>query len=411
MSEDAPPPPPGRITRALWLFAIVTGAVSGVLIDLGRQHAPAPSGASHSGSQPRSIASTRLDPERTDPTLATASGASAVLAAASPALEPANADSAFVPERAYPGLESHDLAEQKSALLEEMQHELKLKDDEVGRVRALFGASRWLSQGNPEITEHPMTRAECRALRAQVKDLPAGDARCGHANMVPLYDPSVGETAKDARACIDQYEFPDLPCEYPMVWVRASEAVDLCRAIGKRICDAHEWEGGCAGALKKPEDEYAFGQRRMMIEYLHNQSRVPVWAYGPTKNHEKCATMSKKSASCTVIDWGLCGSNTYPAGAFPECRSSFGVFDQHGNAAEHMNLPLKPEELASRGGLGETEMKGSWFIFQSYEAHPDDCRWRAPMWHKTRIDDPASHRNYHLGFRCCADVGGSDVQR
>jgi hypothetical protein len=114
--------------------------------------------------------------------------------------------------------------------------------------------------------------------------------------------------------------------------------------------------------------------------------------------------MGKKSATCNVIDWGVCGSNTYPAGAFPACRSTLGVFDLHGNAAEHMNMPLIPSDLASRGGLGETEMKGSWFIFSSYEAHPDDCRWRAPMWHKTRIDDPASHRNYHLGFRCCRDL-------
>jgi hypothetical protein len=46
-------------------------------------------------------------------------------------------------------------------------------------------------------------------------------------------------------------------------------------------------------------------------------------------------------------------------------------------------------------------MKGSWFIFGSYEAHPDDCRWRAPDWHGSRMSDPASHSNYHLGFRCC----------
>ena len=26
-------------------------------------------------------------------------------------------------------------------------------------------------------------------------------------------------------------------------------------------------------------------------------------------------------------------------------------------------------------------MKGSWFIFAGYEAHEDDCRWRAPAWH------------------------------
>jgi hypothetical protein len=80
------------------------------------------------------------------------------------------------------------------------------------------------------------------------------------------------------------------------------------------------------------------------------------------------------------------------------------VYDQHGNAAEHMNLPLAPEELASRGGTGATEMKGSWFVFQRLEAHEDDCRWRAKDWHPSRLMAPESHENYHLGFRCCADV-------
>jgi sulfatase modifying factor 1 len=72
-----------------------------------------------------------------------------------------------------------------------------------------------------------------------------------------------------------------------------------------------------------------------------------------------------------------------------------------------MNLPLAPEELAGRGGTGATEMKGSWFIFaseQPHEPHEDDCRWRAKDWHPSKLMDEESHRNYHLGFRCCQDV-------
>jgi sulfatase modifying factor 1 len=332
-----------------------------------------------------------------------AGGASTAARAANSAGD-ASAKTPLVAEARYPGLLSEVLSERNAALLDEMRDVLALDPDEVKKLREIFESSKWLGQGNPKITEHPLTRGECRARREAASALPAGDPRCKSANMVPIYDPSAGESATDARVCIDQYEFPNIPCEYPVVWVRADQAVSLCRAEGKRICDAHEWEGACAGALKKPEGEYAFGQRRLMIEYLHNKEREIVWAYGKEKDHSKCATNGKKSKTCDVIDWGVCGSNTFPAGAFPECRSSFGVFDQHGNAAEHMNMPLVATELASRGGLGETEMKGSWFIFSSYEAHADDCRWRAPMWHMTRIDDPASHRNYHLGFRCCKDI-------
>lgn len=366
---------------ALWLIVVLAGAAVGVWAFGARSPA-----SSH------------------EPVPSAPLSARALPSAAAPAPSASVPPPPVVAELRYPGLESELLAERNAALLAQMKQELALGDAQLARVEQVFTDSKWLGQGNPKITQHPMTRAECRERRSRAGELPRGDARCKSPNMVPLYDASAGETAETARVCIDQYEFPNIPCEYPLVWVRADQAVELCRAVGKRICDAHEWEGACAGALKKPESEYAFGQRRLMIEYLHNKEREIVWAYGKSKDHAKCATMARKSRTCTTIDWGVCGSNTYPAGAFPECRSTLGVFDQHGNAAEHMNLPLVPAELASRGGLGETEMKGSWFIFSTYEAHADDCRWRAPMWHKTRIDDVESHRNYHLGFRCCGDI-------
>jgi hypothetical protein len=71
-----------------------------------------------------------------------------------------------------------------------------------------------------------------------------------------------------------------------------------------------------------------------------------------------------------------------------------------------MNLPLNESQMSSRGSqsLGYTEMKGSWFIFDAYRAHEDWCRWRAPFWHGSRVMDPQSHSNYHLGFRCCKTI-------
>jgi formylglycine-generating enzyme required for sulfatase activity len=227
--------------------------------------------------------------------------------------------------------------------------------------------------------------------------------------MAPLYNPSA-ETAEDARACIDQFEFPDIPCAYPVIWVRAREAAELCWAMGKRLCDAHEWEGACAGALEAPD--YNFDLSRgagpgAVIERMrqaHNKTAGKVWAYGGSSYRKGiCATSSHKTFGCEGGGWTKCGSNTFPAGTFPDCRSALGVYDQHGNAAEHMNLPLNDRQMASRGSreLGYTEMKGSWFIFDSYYAHEDWCRWRAPFWHGSRVMDAHSHQNYHLGFRCC----------
>jgi formylglycine-generating enzyme required for sulfatase activity len=211
-----------------------------------------------------------------------------------------------------------------------------------------------------------------------------------------------GPGADERGVCIDQLEFPNLPCEYPVVYVRAREAADLCRAVGKRICDAHEWEGACAGSVGPAQEEYVWGRPRRETNAHHNVTRQKVWSYGPVEDRARCAMGSWKTPGCPGGGWDQCGSNTYPAGAFPECRSPFGVFDMHGNVAEHMNLPTSDAE---RGGGGYTEMKGSWFVFARVHAHEDDCRWRAPRWHETRVMSKASHYNYHLGFRCCKDAG------
>jgi len=221
---------------------------------------------------------------------------------------------------------------------------------------------------------------------------------------VPIYDPTRGETKETAKLCIDQFEFPNIPCEYPVTYATSRESALLCKAVGERLCDAHEWEGACAGAVHSIESEYHFDAPRNYATYLHNKEREIVWAYGPTEDPTLCAEAGEKSPRCDATGLVHCGSNTYPAGSFPKCVSVFGVYDQHGNAAEHMNLPLKPEELMSRGGAGQTEMKGSWFASGRTKLYEDDCRWRAKDWHPSTLMTENSHRNYHLGFRCCRDV-------
>jgi formylglycine-generating enzyme required for sulfatase activity len=300
------------------------------------------------------------------------------------------------------------LQEQNEALLRQLQEVHGLSAQQMADVRATFARSGVIGQGNPAITEHPATLEQCRAQTPDYAD-PSFARICGAPYMAPLYDPAT-ERPEDAKACIDQFEFPDIPCTYPVVWVRAREAAELCAAVGKRLCDAHEWEGACAGSLEPPDYRFhlATGSPNAAVERMrtaHNQARAAdkAWSYGPTYREGVCAAASRKSSTCDGGGWAKCGSNTYPTGLFPECRSPLGVYDVHGNAAEHMNLPLADAQMASRGSseLGYTEMKGSWFIFDRYRAHEDWCRWRAPYWHGSRVMDPRSHANYHLGFRCC----------
>lgn len=307
-----------------------------------------------------------------------------------------------------PDVDATTLKAQREALFARMRSELELDEGALSEVRRIFASSNVLSQGNPDVTQHPMTRAECRAIRAEAGLAPQYDERCRAWNMVPAWNAAAGETAADARVCVDQFEYPNVPCEYPVVWVQANEAQALCRAQHKRLCDAHEWEGACAGSLLPPEQDYLFGVPRKEAKFRHNAAREKRWAYGAEKDHKRCGTGSTKNETCAGGGWKTCGSNTYPAGAFPGCVSPFGVYDQHGNAAEHMSLPLRTEELGALGGTGDTEMKGSWFIFATYEAHEDDCRFRAPDWHVSRLMDPRSHLNYHLGFRCCSDLPKGD---
>ena len=193
--------------------------------------------------------------------------------------------------------------------------------------------------------------------------------------------------------------------------MRAKEAAEICEAVGKRLCDAHEWEGACDGRLLPPDYRFDLAGglapgaalARMRSAHNHAYESEKRWSYGDSYRRGVCATGSRKTVGCPGGGWNLCGSNTYPAGSFPACVSPLGVYDLNGNVAEHMNLPVDATELASRGSraLGYTEMKGSWFVFDTTRAHDDWCRWRAPFWHGSRVLDPHSHANYHLGFRCC----------
>ncbi len=316
-----------------------------------------------------------------------------------------------------PGAPAASPAQQRHEdLLRELQRVHGLSDESLRRVREVFAGNDRIGQGNPAVTEHPATPAACLAKLREAGvsyEQPEWDRLCGARYMAPLYD-AARQQPQEARACIDRFEFPNVPCAWPVVWVRAREAAQLCEAQGKRLCDAHEWEGACAGSLEAPDYRFDLARGRdtaAAVEAMraaHNRAHgaSKSWSYGPAYQAGVCAASSRKSDGCNGGEWARCGSNTFPAGFFPACHSASGVFDLHGNAAEHMNLPLHEGQMSSRGSreLGVTEMKGSWFIFDRYRAHEDWCRWRAPFWHGSRVMDPASHENYHLGFRCCKSL-------
>ena len=145
--------------------------------------------------------------------------------------------------------------------------------------------------------------------------------------------------------------------------------------MGERLADAHEWEGACQGDLERPDYRFDLARglspnaavERMRAEHNRTDAATKRWSYGPEYRKGICATSSQKTPGCNGGSWTGCGSNTFPAGDFPACHSPLGVYDLNGNAAEHMNLPLNESQMSSRGSqeLGYTEMKGSWFVFDT----------------------------------------------
>lgn len=308
-------------------------------------------------------------------------------------------------------LSANSVKSQNRALIKEIESTHAKQSEQLIQI---LENTAYLSQGNPKVTRHPATKDECLLQAKKLKhnyQNPRFEKICGAKYMAPLYDP-VKEADTDAKLCIDQFEFPNIPCEFPLVWVRAREAAMICEAQGKRLCDAHEWEGACEGSLQGPDYFFELAKDKTSAEKveqrrkIHNSQVRKSWSYGAKRKKGICSANSFKSRDCSGGDWKKCGSNTYPAGFSLSCKSRLGVYDLNGNAAEHMNLPLKKSEISSisKKSLGVTEMKGSWFIFDKYKAHSDHCRWRAPYWHGSRVMYEKSHHNYHLGFRCCKDL-------
>jgi len=249
-----------------------------------------------------------------------------------------------------------------------------------------------MNQGNPELSSHRIDRATCRAgLKGITLQTAEQRTICGHDNMVPIWD---GDDPNEAKTCIDIFEFPNRPCELPFVWASPTIAHGLCKKLGKRLCKQEEWMLACAGDPKGGEEwNYAYGDELDLD--VCNTKKTKKGLEG-----EPCDPHTVKTT------WDTCHTDTEPSGAFPRCRSRFGVFDLHGNVAEAMTRWDREERKTV------SQLKGSAFFYVDVYRklsdkpektnYPDHCR-HDPRWHVQDMTK-AWHVNYHLGFRCCADV-------
>jgi hypothetical protein len=253
------------------------------------------------------------------------------------------------------------------------------------------GSPSLINQGNKALARHGITREKCLAgLVGATLQTEEQRATCGgFENMVPIW-----KRGKKPKACIDVFEFPNKPCELPVVWVAPIQAKILCELQGKRLCSQEEWTLACSGDPDggKPQ-KFAYGDEMDLSVCNTDKSGG---TFSPA-----CVPDSASSA------WKTCGTHTEPAGSFPRCRSRFGVYDQHGNVAEIM-ARLDPD------GHWYSQLKGSAFFYvdvarqpeerppKGRETYPDHCAYD-PRWHVELLLE-AWHVNYHLGFRCCKSV-------
>ncbi len=109
---------------------------------------------------------------------------------------------------------------------------------------------------------------------------------------------------------IDVFEFPNRRGEIPLLARSWFEAAQLCAARGKRLCSQSEWVTACQG------------------EELRTHSSVDDFSQLPEFYGRRfCNTEGSEVAGGESDDLAVSGS-------FPNCFSSFGIYDMTGNAGE-----------------------------------------------------------------------------
>ncbi|MBF0255410.1 MAG: hypothetical protein HQL47_02890 [Gammaproteobacteria bacterium] len=339
-------------------------------------------------------------------------------------------------------------AAESPAFADKVVREHDLSGAQAERLRNLltksYGITRNIGSEDPDAFKgpnnsfHPVTRAQCREQvldSGKIKASSKNERICQAKWMAPI----PGADGKPA-VCVDQFEFPNIPCEYPLVWVPSQTAHQICQSMGKRLCNSHEWEGACAGSVQ-PTSVYRFdvagdGPRRNAV----NAAREKVWAFQSqpgladrTKSQGLCGVYTpddpdllpeakaniqagsipglSKGCAPDKSAYKTCGTNTWPAGYKYRCKSAQDVYDMHGNVAEVTNLPSHQGNLAKGSTTGFTERKGSFFVDRSglkgkggAPKYPDDCRVRQPYEHTKEVRLDTGHSFYQEGFRCCKDV-------
>jgi formylglycine-generating enzyme required for sulfatase activity len=159
------------------------------------------------------------------------------------------------------------------------------------------------------------------------------------------------------RFCIDEAERVEDGTGLPMNRKSWTDATQLCKATGARLCMTSEWQFACEGEEMRP---YAYG-----------------W--------ERDSTACNVDVMTGLGKVGQLVDHRTPASAHPRCVSPFGVHDMAGNVDEWATVD------GAKPGSREV-MKGSWWLPGRHA-----CR-------SFQGGHGAYYAGTETGVRCCKDA-------
>jgi len=187
--------------------------------------------------------------------------------------------------------------------------------------------------------------------------------------------------------CIDRFEWPNIPGEFPATMLSYETSQKICQALGKELCNEDQWTFACEGANALP---YPHGYDR----YTQANSSFPghvVIGQGcqidqfPRGRLNQNALMKNPYSARAMQELDRLWL-ALPAGQQSQCQSSFGVFDLTGNIEEWtQQVPGRPVNAHKAPSV----LKGGYWT-------PVTSRCQGAELHHG-----PKHFYYQTGFRCC----------
>ena len=184
--------------------------------------------------------------------------------------------------------------------------------------------------------------------------------------------------------CIDQFEAPNKVGVQPFVARTALEGESWCKSQGKELCTDVQWQKACEDGKKT---KYPYGNT-----YDHSACndqkvwRVPNWRLVARYNPKDPDSWPESRDHIAYLNQAT------PSGSFSKCKTTIGIYDLTGNAAEWVRN-TKGRRSSVGGNIYKHNIKGCYWS-KCYKGVLPNCQFTNP-------NHASAFRSYETGFRCC----------